>query len=227
MGRPAKLSRERLQTAALALVDAHGLAGLSMRALASELGSAPMTIYNHVAGRAELEVLVVEAVIGEADWSREPHDDWRDAVVAITVALWRAVRAHPHAIPLILTRRSRSTALLEASEPLLDALARSGRSGRELLIAFRTVTGFVMGIAQAELAGPLSVAADEPADVVIGRFRALPRFRYPRLIEIADAAATSDAEGELRAGLALVIAGLDAGLDATPSPSRRRLPVAQ
>ena len=174
MGRPAKLSRERLQSAALALVDEHGLAGLSMRALATALGTAPMTIYNHVANRADLEVLVVEAVVAEADWAGEPHEDWRDDVRQIATALWRAVRAHPHTIPLILTRRSRASAIFESSEALLDALARSGRSGRRLLIAFRAVVGFVMGFAQAELAGPLSVAAGEPAEVVIARFRALP-----------------------------------------------------
>ncbi len=208
MGRPAKLSRQQLQAAALALVDAHGLAGLSMRTLASALGTGPMSLYNHVADRADLEVLVIEAVFAKADWPRAPSADWRADAAAITTALWRAVRTHPNAVPLILTRRSRSPALIEASEALLDALARSGRSGRDLLIAFRTVTGFVMGLAQVELAGPLSAAAGEPAAEVIARFRALPSFRYPRLIEIANAAATSDAESEFLAGLELVIAGL-------------------
>ena len=208
MGRPAKLSRQQLQAAALALVDAQGLAGLSMRTLARALGTGPMTLYNHVAGRADLEVLVIEAVFAKADWPREPSTDWRADAEAIATALWRAVRTHPNAVPLILTRRSRSPALIEASEALLDALARSGRSGRDLLIAFRTVTGFVMGLAQVELAGPLSAAAGEPAAEVIARFRALPSFRYPRLIEIANAAAASDAEREFHAGLELVLAGL-------------------
>ena len=207
MARPAKLSRERLQAAALALVDAHGLAGLSMRSLATALGTAPMTLYNHVASRADLEALVVDAVLAAADWRRNPHDDWRDDVRAIATALWRAVRAHPHVIPLVPARRSRAQALLEPSEALLDALARSGRCGAELLAAFRALIGFVLGFAQAELAGPL---ADEAPDVVIARFQALPAFRYPRLIEIAGAATTSDPEDEFRAGLELLITGLAA-----------------
>lgn len=212
MGRPAKLSRERLQAAALALVDEQGLGGLTMRALAERVGTAPMTLYNHVSGRADLEVLVVDAVLAGADWSRAPHDDWSDAVRAITTAMWRAVRAHPHAIPLIPVRRSRSAALLEPSEALLDALARSGRAGESLLVAFRTLIGFVLGFAQAELAGPLADTAGEPAAEVIARFRALPKFRYPRLVEIAGAAAKSDAEREFHAALELIVAGL--GVDA-------------
>lgn len=131
----------------------------------------------------------------------------------------KSVRAHPRAIPLILTRRSRSPALLSISEALLEALARGGHTGESLLVAFRAVTAFVMGIAQAELAGPLAREAGEPAEAVIARFRALPRERYPRLIEIAGAARTSDPAHEFRAGLRALLDGLAA---ARPAPKRRR-----
>ena len=208
MGRPAKFSRTQLQAAALALVDKHGLDGLSMRALAAALGTGPMTIYNHVADRADLEVLVVEAIVGQAHWPRRHRAEWRADVREIATAMWRAVRAHPHAIPLILTRRTRSPGALEVAEALLAALARSGRSRRSLLIAFRAVSAFVMGFAQAELAGPLAVEAGEQARAVIRRVRSLPRARYPRLVEIATSAATSRAEREFRLGLDLLLDGL-------------------
>ena len=107
MGRPAKISRDRLQAAALALVDRRGLGALSMRTLAAKLGTGPMTLYNHVAHRQDLEVLVVDAVVAQAEWSRTDHADWRDAVREIAIAVWRALRAHPNVIPLVLTRRSR------------------------------------------------------------------------------------------------------------------------
>ena len=208
MGRPARFSRERLQAAALALVDKHGVEGLTMRALAARLGTGAMTLYNHVAHREDLEVLVVEAVVGAVDWPRRERADWRDAVRDIALALWRAVRAHPRVIPLILTRRSRSPAVFDASEALLDALARSGRTGRELLVAFRAIQALIMGFAQVELAGPLSRAAGERPQAVIRRFRSLPAERYPHLIEIATAAMKSDAEKEFRSGLEILLAGL-------------------
>ena len=210
MGRPPKFTRDRLQAAALALVDRHGVAGLSMRALAAELGTAPMTLYNHVANREDLEVLVVDAVLAEATWSRTEHADWRDAVREIATACWQAVRAHPQVIPLILTRRSRSAAVFEISEALLRALSPSGRSGRDLLTAFRSVQALVMGFAQVELAGPLSRAAGERKHAVIRRFQSLPRERYPHLIQIADAAVTSQPEDEFRTGLDLLLTGLTA-----------------
>jgi len=209
MGRPAKFTHAQLQSAALSLLDREGLSGLSMRALADELGTGAMTLYNYVPQREAINLLVVEAVIAEAQWERRPDADWREEVRAIASALWRAVRSHPHAIPLILTRRSRAPAVFEITEALLDALARSGRSGPELLVAFRAVSALIMGLAQAELAGPLSLHAAESADDTIARFRALPPERFPHLIEIASAAIESTAEEEFNAGLDLLLAGLD------------------
>lgn len=210
MGRPAKFSRSQLQAAALALVDREGLAGLSMRSLADELGTGAMTLYNYVSQREELDVLVVEAVIAQAHWPAGRHESWQDEVRAIASAWWRAVRAHPHAIVLILTRRSRSPAVFEVTESLLGALARSGRSGQPLLVAFRALSALIMGLAQAELAGPLAVQAAESAEATIARFRALPPERYPKLIEIAGAAVESSAESEFQASLDLLLTGLAA-----------------
>ena len=211
VGRPAKFSREELQSAALALVDADGLGGLTMRALAGRLGTGAMTLYNYVSQREELEMLVVEAVMGEARWTPERDLPWDEELQAIAVMLWRSVRAHPHVVPLILTRRSRSPAVFEVTEALLRTLARSGRSGQRLLVAFRAVSALIMGVAQAELAGPLTLQAGESANETIARFRALPAERFPHLIEIATAASASDAEAEFRASLAILVDGLRIG----------------
>jgi AcrR family transcriptional regulator len=208
MGRPAKFTHAQLQSAALRLLDEQGLAGLSMRSLATELGTGAMTLYNYVPQREGLDLLVIEAVIAEVRWDRDPFADWKDEVRAIASALWRAVRAHPNAIPLILTRRSRAPAMFEVTEALLTALARSGRSGADLLVAFRAVSALVMGLAQAELAGPLSLQAMESAEDTIARFRALPADRFAHLIDIASAALRSTAQQEFQASLDLLLAGL-------------------
>jgi AcrR family transcriptional regulator len=201
----AKFSRAQLQAAALALVDEQGLAALSMRTLAGALGTGPMTLYNYVRDRDELDALVVEAVLSEIGRPRS-RGDWQQDVRAIVEATWRTVRRHPNVIPLILTRRTLHETTLDWAEGLLDALARSGRSGTQLLVAFRTVSGFVMGLAQAQLVGPLSAETDPD----IARAQALPPERFPRLIEIAKAATRIGSDREFRAGLDIVMAGLAA-----------------
>ncbi len=200
----AKFTRVQLQEAALTIVDRDGLPALSMRSLAGALGTGPMTLYNYVKDRDDLDALVVEAVMQEVRLPRE-RGDWHADVTAIVEATWRTVRRHPNVIPLVLTRRTLHETTLVWAEALLRALARSGRSGIDLLVAFRTVSGFVMGFAQAQLADPLS-PNDGRED--IARAQALPVDRFPRLIEIADAAAKLGADRKFRAGLEIVMTGL-------------------
>ncbi len=214
MPAPARFTRAQLQQAALDLVDSQGVAALSMRALASALGTGPMTIYNYVRDREELDALVVEAILANARWP-EATPDWRHDVRTIVQAAWDAIGAHPHAIPLILSRRTLHEGTLLPAEALLAALSRSGRSGPALLAAFRAVLGFVTGLAQVRLSRQPS--NDDPD---IARVRELDPARFPRLIEIAGAAARIGPDYELRAGLDIILAGLSPA-DA-PSPSGAR-----
>ncbi|WP_141579730.1 TetR/AcrR family transcriptional regulator [Actinomadura sp. WMMA1423] len=214
MPAPRRFTHRQLQDAALELIDQEGLAGLTMRALSARLGTGPMTIYNYVDGREGLERLVTGAVMTRVRWPDETPGDWRTRVEAIAEAIWRAVRAHPDAIPLVLTTRSLDEDALAPTEALLQALADSGRSGAELLAAFRVVSGFIAGIVQAELEGPLATAGQD-AGAVTARMAALPAERFPRLVEIAHAAA-GDPRTEFRSGLEILLAGLDA---TNPNPN--------
>lgn len=202
----AKFDRAKLQDAALSIVDGQGLSALSMRTLATALGTGPMTLYNYVRDRSDLDALVVEAVMSKVRLPRE-SGTWQADVRAIVESTWRTVRRHPNVIPLALTRRTLHETTLEWAEALLRALARSGRTGVDLLVAFRTVSGFVMGLAQAQLADPLSPQEDG-ANPDVKRVQALAAERFPRLIEIAGAAAKVGADKEFRAGLDIVMAGL-------------------
>ncbi|MFC9690051.1 TetR/AcrR family transcriptional regulator [Kribbella sp. NPDC056951] len=195
MPAPKKFTRAQLQTVALTLVDEQGLAALTMRNLASALGTGPMTIYNYVDRREGLEQLVTEAVMAEAHWDTTPTDDWTDAVAAVAEGMWRAVRAHPNAVPLILTRRILDAATLTPAEALLEALARSGRSGTGLLVAFRLVSAFITGFAQAEFA-PTDQAAALPAD------------QFPHLVAMAHTATASNPEAEFHSALSIILKGL-------------------
>lgn len=210
MGRTPRFAREQLQATALAIVDEQGLGGLSMRSLAHALGTGPMTLYNYVATREELDTLVVEAVAAGAKWSHPAGCDWEHELINVARAIWSAVRQHPHAVPLILTRRSRSPAVLNVAEALLAPLARAGLEGGALLVAFRSVTALIIGLAQGELAGPLALKAGESAGETIARFRALPPDRFPRLREAAGAAARSSPDQEFDASLQLLVSGLKA-----------------
>jgi TetR/AcrR family transcriptional regulator, tetracycline repressor protein len=90
------LSRRRIVEAALDIVERHGLAGLTMRRVATEVGASPMALYNHVADKAELIDLMVDAIVAEVvEGSRSDTGDWMDKMRAVTRrnhAMWGA---HP------------------------------------------------------------------------------------------------------------------------------------
>ena len=193
-----RFTRDQLVSTALDLIDRHGLRAFSMRSLASKLGTGPMTIYSYVGDRDELDALIVDAVLAEVRWPKT-RGRWQNDVRSIAEALWLVVRAHPNVIPLILTRRSQLERNLEPGEALLHALSRSGRSAEQLLIAYRTVLGYVYGLAQTRLAGTLSPDHES-----------LPPARFPRLVEIRKIAARIDPDYQFRSGLNIVLAGLAA-----------------
>ena len=70
-GRGTSLTRQRIVTAALEIVDREGLAALSMRRLGSELGVDPMAAYYHIPNKDALLDAIVEAVMAEIDLSKD------------------------------------------------------------------------------------------------------------------------------------------------------------
>jgi len=222
MPAPRKFTETQLREAALAIVDRDGLAALTMRRLAEALGTGAMTLYNYVEDRDDLEALIVAAVMAEMEpRPAKPGGAWDDRVRAIATAMWHAVRRHPNVIPLILNRRTDDVATLEAVEALIEALAQSGRSGFELLAAFRLVSSFVAGFAQSQVTGLLARTPGGTAQELRQRIAGLTQGRLPRLSEIAAVGVPGNPTREFEAGLEIVIAGLRAGAGRRPQASRR------
>lgn len=211
----ARFTLADIQQHALAIVDRDGLTGLTMRSLAASLQTGAMTLYNYVDSREALEELVVDAVSALVEIP-EPTDDWLADTRAVATALWRTFRAHPAAIPLVLTRRTSSRASLAPAEALAAALARGGLDGVDLFVAFRTVSAFVMGIAQNELAGRLSNEKD-PASAA-QRIEGLAQGELPTLAELAPVGAAFTGQ-EFERGLTVVLNGINHTL--SPTSSRR------
>jgi len=201
------LARADLEDAAIRVIDRHGLDGLSMRAVAAELGTGPMTLYNYISDRAELDAFVVDGVLRPIQLPPAPSVDWRADVHEIAGQTWAAVRAHPNGVPLILARRSHSPRFLDIAEQLLEALARSGLSGQDLLAAFRAVSTLATAFALNELGSPLSERGGG-REATIERFHSLPADRYGRLVDMAAAAGNSGPAAELHRGLEARLNGL-------------------
>lgn len=178
----ARFTLDEVQAAALQIVDRDGLSALSMRTLGSALGTGPMTLYNYVKNRDELQELVAEAVIADLQLP-DRCDDWADEVRAVAGAMWDGVRRHPNAVPLVLTRRTVSASSYHAAQRLVDALGTAGLTDTPLLSAFRAVVALVMGSVQLELAGPLDPDGALAALAAISQ-RSTPNDDFSRALDM-------------------------------------------
>jgi AcrR family transcriptional regulator len=201
----ARFTTDEIASAALRIVDEEGPGALSMRALASTLGTGPMTMYNYVAGKEGLEELVVAAVAAGIEVP-PTTGNWADDVYATASAMWRGVRAHPAAIPLVLTRRMTSATGFATVDALVEALNRAGLSDADRLSAFHAVLGLVTGSAQAQLAGPFSGDASETA----ARIGSAAGSAYPHVAALSKVAASVSVEDDFDRGLRMLIAGIAA-----------------
>ncbi len=193
---------------AIRIVDEDGLGSLSMRSLAASLGTGPMTIYNYVKDREELEGLVAEAVLADVRLPRR-SDNWRSEVKSIATAIWRSVRQHPNAAPLVLTRRTVSAAGYLPAERLIEALGRAGLSDLDLLAAFRAVLSLVMGAAQVELAGPLAAIDRDDANAVVAeRIGHLAGSEHPHMARLAQTSQRSTMTADFDRALDMLLAGI-------------------
>ena len=91
----ATVDRDELARVAVRLADAEGLAGVSMRRIATELGMATMSVYRYVSGRDALLVLMLDAVLGQHRLPAEPPDGWRARAEMSARLVWAACQQHP------------------------------------------------------------------------------------------------------------------------------------
>ncbi|MFC4947189.1 TetR/AcrR family transcriptional regulator [Pseudonocardia sp. GCM10023141] len=212
--RPA-LTRERVFTTALALIDADGVDALSMRRLGKALDRDPMRLYRHADSKDALLDGVVELVVSELRVPAAENGDWEGALRRTAHAYREITLAHPHVVPLLVTRplatplarRPRGT--LRPLEDLLELLTTAGFGAREALYAYRLFIGFLHGHVLNELQERLD-DPDEADDVLRLGLQLLPIREFPRLRELAPALAVYDGARELDEGLDIVLAGLRA-----------------
>lgn len=209
MPRPRSLTDDQIAAAALALIDRSGLAALSMRTVAAELGVGTMSLYRYVTDREQLERLVVELVLGTVDLVPPGDAPWPEQVSAVTGGIRDAVSAHPAVVPLFLTHRSTSAGVMRCGEVLLRVLAEAGFGGGDRVIAFRTLLAYLVGALTTEHLGPLS----GPGTAALAR---LPGTDFPYLAETARVARSIGADEEFHRGLAVVLAGLRRDGDTGP-----------
>jgi len=214
------LSRARVLLGAVAVADAGGIAGLTIRSLAQQLGVKPMAVYHYVANKSEILDGIVDVVFAEIDLPPR-NGDWQNEIRQGAASARAALRRHPWALGLLESRKSPGPATLRHHDTMIGTLRAAGFSVEMTAHAYALIDSYVYGFALQEAAlpfdGPETIS--DVAEPIMGGFE---HAEYPHLVEMATEFILQpgyDFGDEFEIGLNVI---LDALTRTLPAAKRRR-----
>ena len=168
MPTPERTSLDAILQAGLDLLETHGVAGLTMQAVATRVGVRAPSLYKRVQGRDDLLRRIVEVTAADLGARLDAADtqgaDPGQDLVAVARELRAFARARPAAYRLLFDPESEASrpdvgVLATASGPVLRiAAALAGPD--YALEAARTLTAWAHGFVTMELAGAFRLGGD-------------------------------------------------------------------
>jgi AcrR family transcriptional regulator len=211
------LTRDAIVDAALTLLDRDGLAGLSMRKLADELGVGAASLYWHVGDKEELLGLLLDRIVGETQLPEPDPGNWQEQVKEMGRESRRLLQRHRDAAQISLGRIPVGPHSMPVLERYLAVLVAAGLPQRVIAHAADMFALYVGGFAFEESlrVPPLG---DERAgqDQLAEYFRSLPPDEFPSLVALADDLTAGDSDERFEFALDLLVRGLEAMAEAHP-----------
>jgi AcrR family transcriptional regulator len=161
-GRP-RLDRERVLRGAVGLADRGGIAALTIRSLAEELGVKPMTVYYYVKNKEAILDGIVDSVFSEIELPTVGAD-WRAEMIRRTRSARQVLGRHPWAILLLESRTSPGPATLRHHDAVLGTLLAGGFSAAGTAHAYALLDAFLYGHVVQEASLPFE-GPEGPAEV--------------------------------------------------------------
>ncbi|GAA3799709.1 TetR/AcrR family transcriptional regulator [Cellulomonas soli] len=213
------LSADRVVEAAVALADAEGLAAVSMSNVARRLGSAPMSLYRHVADKDELLLRMHDTVWRSASapevTGAPDGPGWRARLSAWCHAQRAVLLAHPWLEEIRLAERAGTPSQLVWLDRGFACLEGTGLAEHDKADALLLLSGFVLW--EARWRAETAVPADEVNPLArdfggtlrgVVDARTLPSLR--RALEAGALDAPGSSYGTFEFGLGRILDGIEA-----------------
>lgn len=142
------LTVDRIVRAAIGLADQEGLAALSMRRVADQLGVGTMSLYTHVPGKGELLDVMVDTVYGETARPDMTDKAWRERLDQVARENLALYSRHPWLLHVATTRPPLGPNLIAKYDYELRAVAGIGLSEVEMDAVLTLVLQYVHGAAR-------------------------------------------------------------------------------
>jgi AcrR family transcriptional regulator len=201
-----RFSRDELARRALAILDAQGAEGLTMRALAAQLGMGTMALYRYFPSKRELIDAAVEIAAPQIELRDQGAGDWKQQLGALARELFDAGLRHPSLARERFSRPLTSPAAMRVTDAAITLLLQAGLSSSEAVAAFKALLLFTLGAA----AAAASESAAEVREHASSRHAVVPAAELPAMASVANeltAALGGDQAFEL--GLAALLDGIE------------------
>lgn len=149
------LTLERIVAAAVGLADREGLAALSMRKVAAELGVGTMSLYRYVPGKGELLDLMLDHVNQVPGANPVPGEGdahlgagWRIAMEHLAWHTWRLYHRHPWLLQVNQARPILGPNALAGFDRTLQSLDGLGLTDQEKVSVLLAIDHYVTGTAR-------------------------------------------------------------------------------
>lgn len=151
-GRPPQRGRDDIVSAAVAVAERDGLAAVTMRRVAGELGTGAASLYRHLDTRDDLLDLMIDEILREYRPPEVTGDPGADLVADLMQRL-RFIRRHPWLTEAIESRPGLGPALIRLLELGLERLAGHPAPAPAKLEAVTVLSGMVYTQARHERQG--------------------------------------------------------------------------
>ncbi|WP_306205818.1 TetR/AcrR family transcriptional regulator [Actinoplanes sp. RD1] len=152
VGRPAERTRAEVTAAAIAVADREGLAAVSMRRVAAELGTGAASLYRYVGSRDDLLDLMVDEVAGAYELP-EPGGPWLPGLLEVCRQAQALMLRHRWLPELLLNSPALGPHGTDLLEHVLAVLAGHPADAGRKLEAFAVMTTLTAAFVLNELAG--------------------------------------------------------------------------
>ncbi|MGH3374273.1 MAG: TetR family transcriptional regulator [Actinoallomurus sp.] len=211
----ARLSRETVVDGALALTDAEGLEGLTIRRLAQHLGVTPMALYWHFKNKDQLLDGLADRLWSLIDTDVDAALPWPKRLRILMESMVDVLRAHPPVVPLLAsTQPDDAEHCFDIMEVALGIFADAGFSPSQgaALVKHGLRTTITLAIGDPGLT-PLQ--SEDEAEEFVRRKRihleTLSRARYPHVVDAAGPLTEfKDPMMSFGFGIDLFVAGVEA-----------------
>jgi AcrR family transcriptional regulator len=207
LGRPPRISREEVVETARRIVAEEGVNRLTMRRLATEIGSTPMALYHHVRDKEELLVLLLDDYATRTLRRPELPAHPRERIIAAAAAIHEALAACPWITEVLTADDLMSTSALWFVEQIVDGLVGCGLTPEQAVRGYRAIWYYTAGEIMVRAAAARRRADDDRATYRERVFADLDPGELPRLAQVADNWASLTAEDTYLDGLRALVDG--------------------